>query len=526
MRRNVPDKLARVNRRPPREGLVYRRLDLGLRPRRAGAPAARVGRAGVLAFGLLATLLAAPVSAQDRAASERWRAGVDRALAAPALQGAALSVLVVERDSGRELFARRPSEALIPASTQKLLTTVAALDAFGAGHRFKTRVLATAAPDAQGRIDDLFVVGGGDASLTSEQWWRLAADLAAQGVREVRGALVLDDRVFDGVRWHPSWQPITARAYHGPVGGLTANYGAFRVLVAPGPRPGAPAAVRADPPVSYLRIASRARTGKGRSRLQVDRIAGAGSERVVVDGSVRPGGRTSEVWRSVADPLAYAGAVLEWQLRANGIAVNGGARPGAAPPDAVEILAFEGHPMRRTVGLVLKYSSNMIAESLVKALAVQAAGEAPPPGSGTWPAGVAEMSRRITGLGVPLEGTTIVDGSGLSRENRVSARVLVALLRAAHGEFRIGPDLLAALPIAGVDGTLEKRAEAATAEVRAKTGSLDGVTALAGHALAEDGTPLVFAILVNGYRGSMSGAVDAVDAFAAAMVEPVGLTAR
>ena len=513
MEPNVPDKLARVNRRPPREGFV--------RARTMG-----IAAVAFVAFVAVAATSAQPAQARDT--SVAWRAGLDSALGARALQGAALSVLVVDRSTGAQLYSRAPARTLIPASTQKLLTALAALDTFGPGHRFETRLLSARALDSQGAVDDLFVVGGGDASLTSEQWWRLAADLRARGLARVDGDLVLDDSAFDRVRWHPSWQPLTARAYHGPVGALTANYGHFRVVITPASRAGAAARVRVDPPVPYLGLENRVKTGAGpKSQLRVERLATPGLERVVVSGRIPLGAEPEEVWRSVADPRAYAGAVLKLQLEANGIPVAGRVRAGGPDADAIELLTFQGHPLRQVVELLLKYSSNMIAESLVKGIsraAGQGTAEAPastpiPPAG--WDDGIAEIYRRLRALGVPLEGITLVDGSGLSRENRVSARVLVAALRAADARFGIGPDLLAGLPIAAEDGTLEKRAEGAHARVRAKTGTLEGVTSLAGYAHSRDGRQLVFAVLVNGFRGAAGPAMDAVDAFAEALVEPV-----
>ncbi len=504
MTSNVPDMLAHVNRRPPRKGFVRMRT---------------IGRLSAVSLIISIAWFASGAVAGEQTPAElsRWRARLDRALADPALRGASFSALVVDRETGVVLYSRTPERALIPASTQKLLTAVAVLDAFGPGHRFTTQIQVAERLGADGVTSNLYVSGGGDASLTSEQWWRLAADLRAQGLTRVNGDLILDDGAFDRVRWHPSWEPVTARAYHGPVGALTANYGAFRVVVSPAPRAGLPARVQMDPPVPYLRVENRAKTHVGaRTPVRVERLASVGSERIVVSGRIAPGAKPQEIWRSVADPLAYAGAVLRLQLEANGIEVTGTVRIGTAPADATELLAFEGHPVRHIVGLLLKYSSNMIAESLVKDVA-RAENAATP---SSWTTGMAAVSRRLSALGVPLEGVKLVDGSGLSRENRVSAVVLVATLRAADARFAIGPELLAGLPIAAEDGTLEKRAMRAHAQLRAKTGTLDGVTTLAGHARGADGRELVFALLVNGYRGGAARAVDAVDVFAEALVLP------
>jgi len=120
---------------------------------------------------------------------------------------------------------------------------------------------------------------------------------------------------------------------------------------------------------------------------------------------------------------------------------------------------------------------------------------------------------------VSTEGISMVDGSGLSYENRVSPRTLVDTVRAGAGSFQFGPEFLAGLPIAGRDGTLQERAEAATQRARAKTGLLNGVTGLSGLAERPDGSVVVFSVLVNGFKGSARSAMDALDGFVAVLVD-------
>lgn len=464
---------------------------------------------------MLATLalwaaLAPPAAQAASGLTER----LDAALAGRALRGARVAALVVSRQDGRVLYAREPDRALVPASNQKILTALAALSALGPTHRFTTHLYADAAPDAEGAIGVLAVHGGGDPALTSEELWRLGAELRRTGVRRIREGLLLDASDFDAERWHPAWGPVSARAYHAPVGALAANYGAFSVTVEAGDAAGAPVRVRVEPPIDYLRLASRARTGPRQARLEiaVDRSAGAGFEQVIVSGVAPVGAPAKTYYRSVLDPVRYAGAVIRLQLEANGIEVGGATRLGPVSEDAVPLLAFQGKKLAEIVQLFLKYSNNAIGESLVKALGARQG--AP----GSWPGGMAALRAELAGLGLSSEGWSAVDGSGLSYENRVSPRTLVSALRLAHDSFRFGPEFEAALPIAAADGTLEERAEAAALAVRAKTGLLTRVTGLSGYARQADGRDVVFSILVNGFRVPAESAMDAVDGFVAALV--------
>jgi D-alanyl-D-alanine carboxypeptidase/D-alanyl-D-alanine-endopeptidase (penicillin-binding protein 4) len=466
-------------------------------------------RTALLAIAL--AIVAGPVTALDEDAALRTR--LDAALNARALRGARVAVRV-ESESGRVLFERGGELALVPASNQKILTALAALRAFGPSYRFTTELLADRVPDAQGAVGELYVRGGGDPALTSEDLWRLAADLRRSGLRRVEGGLVLDDTRFDAVRWHPTWGADSPRAYAAPISALAVNYGAYAVIVTPGSAGEAPS-VRVDPPISYLHVANRARTGPARARqsLQLDRRALSDGEEIGVSGAVSAGGGPMTLNRSVLDPTRYAGAMLRAQLEAVGIEVAGETRLARAPLDGVSLLEFEGAPLSDVVRRFLKYSNNQIGEGLVKALGARASG-----GTGTWTNGMAALRAELESAGLPLAGSTLVDGSGLSPENRVTPRLLVAALRSARASFEFGPEFEAALPIAGTDGTLESRAEASRARIRAKTGLLTRVTSLSGYARTPDGERIVFAVLVNGYRGGAYGAMSAVDGIAAALV--------
>ena len=479
--------------------MTFDRLSLADWGPRATKLGVGVGVAVCIALG------AAAVQAADLPAR------LTQALAQRGLRQARVAALVVRADDGATLFERSPDERLTPASNVKILTAVAALATFGPAHRFTTEVYADREPDAEGRVGTLAVRGGGDPSLTSEQWWRLAADLRRQGLRRVSGDLLLDDSAFDRQRWHPAWGPVSSRAYFAPVGALNANYGAFGVEIRPGARQGAPLLVTLDPPVPYLRLDNRARTG-GKKPLAVERRDGDGNDTVSVSGSLRAGDGPVLLYRSVSDPTAYAGAVLRMQLEANGIQVQGSTRAAALPGGFRRILAFEGEPLAEIARLFLKHSNNNIAETLLKDMAVQSG----QPGS--WENAVPIMRARLQSLGIDPAGFSLVDGSGLAPVDRVAPRAFVSALRLARDSFRFGPELEAALPIAARDGTLEKRAAAAMDAVRAKTGLLAGATSLSGYAHLQDGSEAVFSIIANDYKQGDLEAMAAIDGFVAALV--------
>ena len=482
-------------------------------------------RAALLAIAL-SVFLGNPLSARDAtsadaggvasasAADADLRSRLAASLGVRALEGASVAALVVDAADGREIYARGADQPLVPASNMKVLTALAALSAWGPSHQFTTTILADRKPGPDGSVGNLYVRGGGDPLLTSEQLWRLAANLYTQGLRRVASDIVLDDSAFDDVRWHPSWGAVSARAYHAPISALSANYGAFETWVEPGSAPGEPVRVTTDPPLEYFRIVNQARTvGRGAGlRYQVEPRPGIAHEEVRVTGTLPAGAPPQRVLRRISDPTRYAGAVLRMQLEAVGIEVGGDVRVAPAPKGLRHLHDFRGLALTEVLNRFMKWSQNGVGETLVKGLALERGAAV-----GTWPGGTAAARAELEALGLPLGSLVMLDGSGLSYDNRVSPRLLVAALRAATTHFGLAPEFVASMPIAGVDGTLRRRARATSGRVRAKTGLLTRVTALSGVAEGPNGERRLFAVLVNGFRGGAYEAMGALDGFATAL---------
>jgi D-alanyl-D-alanine carboxypeptidase/D-alanyl-D-alanine-endopeptidase (penicillin-binding protein 4) len=228
--------------------------------------------------------------------------------------------------------------------------------------------------------------------------------------------------------------------------------------------------------------------------------------------------------RSVLDPGLYAGSLLAHQLVANGIFMDGSVRRGLRPDKGYSlILDHPGRTLAEAVQLCMKYSNNSIAETLVKNLGAWAGTslEGEPARQGEWAAGIRAVREGLGRMKVDVAKANIVDGSGLSIQNRVTPRLLVQALKAGRSSFAFGPEFMASFPIAERDGTLEKRLRGKQGQIRAKTGLLSDakVTALSGFAERADGETLIFSILVNGHGVSSGAAMDAVDEIAAALVD-------
>ena len=197
------------------------------------------------------------------------------------------------------------------------------------------------------------------------------------------------------------------------------------------------------------------------------------------------------------------GHLLKNLLIANGVRLMGSVVPGEVPPDAHPIARHTSPPLADIVKQMNKPSDNWIAELLFKAIGAEVMGE-----PGTWRKGREAVNEFLAEVMDEPPAHRFVDGSGLSRYNLVNAALLTELLRQLYRNFEWMPEFLASLPIAGVDGTLKNRMQAVSAErvLRAKTGTLSGVSALAGYTVTADNETLAFGILISHYVGTAAAA--------------------
>ena len=198
---------------------------------------------------------------------------------------------------------------------------------------------------------------------------------------------------------------------------------------------------------------------------------------------------------AVEDRALACGTVLKEMLQREGIVVNGEVSDGTVPLGAVVIATHLSPPLADILKLMNKPSDNAIAELIFKTLGAEVKG-----GPGTWQKGRQVIGEFLEEIGAAFR---VVDGSGLSRYNLVTAELLVNLLVFVYNDFELMPDYVASLPIAGVDGTLKNRMKGVRAErvLRAKTGTLSGVSALAGYTVTANGEVLAFSILISHYAG-------------------------
>jgi len=437
------------------------------------------------------------------------------------LRRADWSVLVVSLEKGDTLFAQDEDRFLSPASNMKIATTAAALHFLGPLFRYQTFVYA-GGPIENGILrGDLILYGTGDPGI-SERFYRnrtdvfeaFAKQIAEAGVTRIDGSVIGDATYFSGPELGPEWDPRDLNEWFAAsASSLSFNENIVTLQILPSARLGSPPRIETIPFGFPLDMSNQAETVVGRPRpnLWLDRVEP--TARIRVDGEIRQGG--PDIWRrlTVPDPAFFAARYLREVLISEGIGVRAPERavhvesdsritgreawaPGFLGQDEPLLLAQHTSPELLEYLTVLNHEShNLFAETIIKTIGKVATGD------GSFEGGArAVQSFATKEAGIEAEQIVAVDGSGLSRGNRTSAGALVGLLQyvAASDNWDV---FLSTLPEAGrslrrMYGTRAAR------NLRAKTGTIDGVSALTGVVKTQDGETLLFSILSNELRST------------------------
>jgi serine-type D-Ala-D-Ala carboxypeptidase/endopeptidase (penicillin-binding protein 4) len=401
-----------------------------------------VPRRFLAALAVSAVAFSAAATAPAGSSKPELATKLARALAVPHVQSRLSGAAAVNLATGRTVFLRHPTLALVPASNAKLAVAYASLALLGPEHRLDTVVYGEG--ELLGSIwkGDLVLKGFGDPTLSRADLGALARQIRAAGIRQVTGGIEADESYFDTRRTGPAW-----RSYY---------------------------YIGESPPLSALTV------DRARFRGWVTR-----------------------------EPALSAGSQFRFALRAAGVGVRGRVVAGAADPSAEQLAATTSAPLARIVAFMNRESDNFTAELLLKQLGAVDGGR------GTSAGGAEAVREALRAAAIPLAGVRIVDGSGLSARNRLTAAAVIGILVVAWHDPRIRPAFVQSLAVAGVNGTLEDRLERPPARgaVLAKTGTLSESSALSGYARGK----WAFAVIQNGRPVSQFWARQAQDRFASVL---------
>ena len=398
----------------------------------------------------LSTLAALLTIAAPSAWSATIANRIDRAVHASSV-GPATSVYVSAADTGTRIYEYHPNRVSIPASNLKLVTAAATLRRLGPDYRFRTRLALRGHQTGTTYVGNIYLVGGGDPSLSTRAFGRdilegganldrLWKHLNNLGIRRITGKLIVVDTFHDHKRYVSTWPAGVAFDECPALGALTVNHA----------MPGAS-------------------------------LAGS----------------------SVHNPSIHAGEALRASLLRHNIRIDRRTVQGTLPADATTVAYLYSPPLQQLVRFMNRYSDNFTAEILLKDLGRIARG------SGTTQAGRQEAIHQLALMGIDTSAFTMLDGSGLSYANAATSRGLATLVRIAEADPIIGGPFFRSLPSSGVSGTLIHRMDRypAKSRVRAKTGTLRVASALSGTATRLSGRRYVFSVVTSSGAG-----VSALDA--------------
>ncbi|HEU4795051.1 MAG TPA: D-alanyl-D-alanine carboxypeptidase/D-alanyl-D-alanine-endopeptidase [Pyrinomonadaceae bacterium] len=469
-------------------------------------------------------------------------------LAKPELASATIGVKVTSLDSGRILFEENAFKLLRPASNMKIYTVATALDRLTPEYRFTTSVFAAARPDSAGVVrGDLRIYGRGDPSIAARfnngDYFKAIDDLAARivaaGVKRVEGDLVGDETYFTGPKYGSGWEWEDLTWYYGAeVTPLSINDNALDLFVKPGAAIGQPALITTGPPDPLLTIVNRVTTSAKTVRRELSIHRGLGENTITVTGSIplEDPGFTAGIGISHAAllfvyllraSLVQKGVVITGKSRTTGevaipavvIAQPTQAHSSASPVAQTELATLQSPPFSVIAAQTMKPSQNLYTELILRTL-----GKISPPPVPTTPSifiptsenlGIEAVKSFLKTAGIRPEALILDDGSGLSRNDMITADATVQLLT-FMSKHRYANVFYDSMPIAGVDGTLRNRMRGTPAEknVRAKTGSLSSASSLAGYVTTAAGEKLAFAIMVNNYPRDLNARAACIDPIA------------
>jgi D-alanyl-D-alanine carboxypeptidase/D-alanyl-D-alanine-endopeptidase (penicillin-binding protein 4) len=528
--------------------------------RRGGCRELAVAVGIVVCAAALVCALAAPVvdgaaRGDSRPDIARFRARVERILAEAPANRAYWGILVADRDTGKTLYALNADHFYTPASNAKLITTALALAELGPDYRFQTTLESNGALGSDGRLSgDLILVGRGDPDL-SNRIFPFAGEFARQGpidkvfsdlvdaavgkgLREVDGDIVADDSYFPYDPYPAGWSVGDLFFDFGvPVSAITFNDNVVSIVIMPGERPGEPAVITTQPAASLPTLAHSVTTSAPGAMPQIAVVRQPGANFLLLRGTIPAGHAPVKLDLAMIAPAETAARTIEDLLEKRGVRVMGGIRvqhspppettaagepvlPALKPTPKTQQLVLAEHlspPLSQSVELTNKISQNLHAEIFLRTVGLEKLGLA------STAAGLKVERGFLQSAGIPDGDVILTDGSGLSRDDLVTPRAMVDLLRFAS-RAPWAEDFLKSLPVSGVNGTLNDRMRRSPAKglIEAKTGATERVHSLTGYATTVRGEYLVFSIFCNNDAQHGTDATKPVDDIATAMVETLG----
>ena len=435
-------------------------------------------------------------------------------IAEPRFSGALWGVKIISLDSGKTIFENHADRLMSPASNSKLYSAALALGRFGSDYRIVTPILASKRPNSRGTLHgDLVIAGRADPSWNARHagtnFWDLFSPFVTAvsnaGVRRITGNLIADATFLHSPPNGSGWAASDLEDYYGAeISALTLNDNYTQVAVTAAAKPGEPCKLAVVDPCTGLVLDNQTTTTLTNVPRHVEAHRFPGEKVVHVFGHLPIGSTPEMVDMPVPLPAEWFAAALKEALRRKGIKVDGSARavfwPSASPSAPIKLGEVVSPPLRELVYDFLKPSQNLETDLIFEHTGEMSRPTNAPAWETSEDCALDALHEFLATNGLPAGEVHFDEGSGLSRNNLTTANATVSLLQ-FMAKHPTGKDYIAALPLAGVDGTLRRRMKdtPAAQNVHAKTGTLRWANSLSGYVTTAAGEHLAFSLMLNRY---------------------------
>ncbi len=457
-------------------------------------------------LGVVATLLSGCLGLCSLAVANTVGTAIDRVLVTAhnerLMNTTNIGVIVTSMKTGRTLYSRNSDRLYTPASVQKLFTAAAALEYLKPNFTFKTGFYTRGKISGGVLHGDLYIKFAGDPTLKLADLSRMMDELHAMSIDRIAGKVYVDNYAYTSIPYPPGWiWDDLSYSYAAPMNAIILNHNKFAVTFTPAERLGQAPHISTHLPNGIVQFVNTMQTTKAYSKACPITIYSDMENHYHVAGCLNYHFGKQGRSLAVRNVLRFAQIEVASMLRARGIDFQGAIGRKKTPRYSTPLVMHASLPLHVILRHMLKKSDNLYTNAIFKKI-----GETFYASPGSWQNSLHALKSILSiQTGIDFKHNQLEDGAGLSRYNLITPHQLTQLLFYIYHNKVVMPALYAALPIAGVDGTLEGRMlkEARARRVHAKTGSMTGVSTLAGYVITRHHGTLAFAIMINDFVGSL-----------------------
>jgi PBP4 family serine-type D-alanyl-D-alanine carboxypeptidase len=400
------------------------------------------------------------------------------------------------------LFQQNINRSMIPASNTKLFTTAVALDLMGAEYKISTRFLIDDADISDSVIDgNLYIKGYGNSTVTEHQVDSICSYLYSQGIRKITGKIIGDDSYFDQIYSRKDWiEDERANISLPPVSALSLNRNSIIISLDANKKIGSNLDYQITPNCNFINVKMSARVTKFRTYPRIHTQFTSKKININVAGGLRHRRYPGSYAIYVESPPLFFAQVVDDKLKKMGVSIGESPDTSITPFEAIEIAKIS-IPLFKYISETNKQSENYYAENLFKIIGAEFSGKQGNSFYSTQAVLTFIENNQISDIG-----TSIVDGSGISRFNEITTSSIVDLLTKMYFNDNLYNTYFNSLSVAGIDGTLEDRFDGTFLQnnLHGKTGTLRGVSALSGYFTTKNDDDLIVSIIMEYRRNGIS----------------------